>query len=353
MKPLLASAAALLLGSVLFAPGAQAVTLKIATVVPDGTAWMKQMRAGAAEISKSTEGRVKLKFYPGGVMGSESTVLRKIKIGQLHGGAFTAGSLASVYREAEIYSLPFLFESYDEVDFVRQRTDARIREGLAEGGLVALAIGETGFAYLMSNKAVRSIDDLQDQKVWTLEGDVMSKTAFDIVGISPVPLPLSDVYTGLQTGLVDTVASSPIGAIAFQWHTKVGYVTDVPLMYLTGVLAIDRKAFERIAPTDREIVREVIDSISVRLDRETRLGNAHAREALQAQGIEFVRTASPEELERWRNIAERAIVRLLDEGVFSVEMIESIRTQLSEYRNANVGSGAANGQDPTSASDER
>jgi TRAP-type C4-dicarboxylate transport system substrate-binding protein len=277
-------------------------------------------------------------------MGSERTVLRKMKLGQLQGGAFTAGSLATVYRETEIYSLPFLFESYDEVDFVRERTDARIREGLAEGGLVALAIGETGFAYLMSNHAVRSIDDLHARKVWTLEGDVMSKTAMDIVGISPVPLPLSDVYTGLQTGLVDTVASSPIGAIAFQWHTKVRYVTDVPLMYLTGVLVIDRKAFERVAPADREVVRDVIAEISVQLDRNTRVGNANAREALEAQGIEFVRTASPEELQRWRNVAEQAIVKLLDEGVFSAEMIGSIRSQLREYRNS---------RDATSTSDER
>ncbi len=69
-----------------------AATLKIATVVPEGSAWMKEMRDAASEIEQRTEGRVKLKFYPGGVMGTEKAVLRKIRVGQLQGGASPAAA---------------------------------------------------------------------------------------------------------------------------------------------------------------------------------------------------------------------------------------------------------------------
>src|SRR5689334_19121744 len=93
-----------------------ATTMKIATVAPDGTAWMREMRAGADALKKRTEGRVEIKYYPGGVMGDEPSVLRKIKIGQLQGGAFTGGELSAIVKDAQIYSLPFLFKNQEEVD---------------------------------------------------------------------------------------------------------------------------------------------------------------------------------------------------------------------------------------------
>ena len=100
---------------------AVAKTLKIATLAPAGTTWMKEMKKGAGEIKKKTEGRVKLKFYPGGVMGNDKSVHRKIKIGQLHGGAFTSGGLSHVYPEIQTLSLPMLFDNFAEVDYVRSR----------------------------------------------------------------------------------------------------------------------------------------------------------------------------------------------------------------------------------------
>jgi TRAP-type C4-dicarboxylate transport system substrate-binding protein len=102
---------------------ASAVDIKIATVAPDGSRWTQQMRAGAEEISARTQGRVAIKFYPGGVMGNDAQVLRKIRIGQLHGGAFTAGGLGERYGALNLYGVPLLFRSLDEIDAVRAEFD--------------------------------------------------------------------------------------------------------------------------------------------------------------------------------------------------------------------------------------
>src|SRR5690554_2515898 len=95
--------AAVLLISAFAAVQAGAADLKIATVLPENTQWMKDMRAGAAEIRERTDGRVNFKFYSGGVQGNANKVLRKIKIGQLHGGAFTPTDLQQVYPDLNIY----------------------------------------------------------------------------------------------------------------------------------------------------------------------------------------------------------------------------------------------------------
>ncbi len=311
-----------------------AATLKIATVAPEGSAWMREMRAAAAAVKERTEGRVRLKFYPGGVMGNDKTVLRKMRAGQLHGGAFTSGAIAGVFPDLELYGIPLLFRSYEEADYVRERMDAGMIAGLEEVGLVALAINDQGFAYLMTQKPAREVADLQGAKVWIQEGDAMSQRAFEAVGVSPVQLTLADVYTALQTGLVDTVAAPPQGAIALQWHTRVRYVTDVPLSYLTGTLVIDARAWKKLDPRDQGILREVVRASAARLDAETRSGEAGARKALESQGIEFVAPATGEEVERWHGIARDAVTKLRQEGIYDDAVIDEIERHLDEFRSA-------------------
>lgn len=310
---------------------AHAVTLKLATLAPEGTTWMTEMRKGADEIAERTHGRVKFKFYPGGVMGNDRSVMRKIRVGQLQGGAFPAGSLSGVFPDTLIYSLPFLFRSYGEVDYVRQRVDPLIREGVEKNGFVVLGISEGGFAYMMCKNPLSKVKDLKGQKVWLPEGDVIAATVFKKTGVTPVSLPLGDVYTGLQTGLVDTVGISPMAAIAFQWHTSVRYLTDAPLVYLAGMLVVDKKAFSRLDPPDQAVVRQVMGKTFARLDRLNRKDNAEARRALLVQGMQFI-TPSPDELARWHEIADEAIVQLGKEKVYSPGMLQTVRRYLEDFR---------------------
>ena len=310
---------------------AQALTLKIATISPDGTVWMKELRKAAADIKQQTSGRVKLRFYPGGVMGNDKNVLRKMRVGQLHGGAMVGGGLGEIYPDSQIYSLPFAFRNTDEVDFVRARMDGDLMQGLYERGYVSFGLAEAGFAYLMSNKPISGIADLDDRKVWVPEGDAISQMAFEAVGVSPISLPLPDVLTALQTGLIDTVGASPIGAIALQWHTRVKYVTDTPLMYLYGILIIDRKAFERIKPDDQEIVRAALTDVFKRLNEINRQENEQARHALAGQGIEFIQP-SAEEKARWDSAIRDRLIETRGNGYFSQAIVDKLLTNLDAAR---------------------
>ena len=320
-----------LLALLVSAPAVQARTLKIATLAPAGTSWMKEMREGAKEVSERTDGRVKFKFYPGGVMGNDRSMLRKMRVGQLHGAALTTSGLAEVYRDSWIYTLPLLFRNYQEVDYVRERVDPLIGKGLEQHGSVTLGIGEGGFAYMMCDEPLYTVDDLKGKKVWIPEGDVIAEVVFEIAGVTPVPLPLADVYTGLQTGLVNTLGSPPMATIAFQWHTKVTHLTDVPLSYVVGLLVLDDKAFRRLKPEDQAVVREVMGRTMKRLDEINRADNENARRALAGQGVEFVRPLG-EELTRWRAIADQATERLGEQGAYTAEMYQIINKHLTTFR---------------------
>lgn len=308
-----------------------ATTLKIATLAPDGTRWMQEMRAGAAEVKQRTEGRVKLRFYPGGIMGNDNSVLRKIRVGQLHGGVLTSGGLAGIYPDIQIYNIPFLFRSFDEVDYVRKRMDPVIIKGLKEKGFTSFGLGEGGFAYLMCQQPVESLSGLQQLKIWSPEGDRISREGFEALGVTPIPLPLTDVLTGLQTGLINTVASSPVGAIAVQWHTKVKYLIDVPLIYLYGTLVIHQRALKKLSTKDQAILMEVMAGHFNEINLLARKDNTGAREALKKQGISFTKPPL-EELSQWRGRVEKAVVKLKQQGEFTEQMHREIQQHLEDYR---------------------
>jgi len=313
------------------APAAGAATIfKIATISPDGTAWMQRMRGAGEEIAKATDGRVRFKFYPGGVMGSDEAVLRKMRIGQLHGGAVTGGSLAAIDPATRLYGLPLQFSSFEEVDYVRARMDQAIIDSLGRKGLVSFGLADGGFAYVMSAEPVRSLDDLRARRVWVPANDEVSRALFETAGITPVSLPLSDVLTGLQTGLIDTIGSSPVGAIALQWYARVRYLTDTPLFYLFGTIVLDRKAFEKLRKPDQDTVRTTLGRALQEMDRQNRADHRGAREALRKNGIQFLSVA-PDKLAELERVARATRERLARDRSVPPDMMKTLQTHLDAF----------------------
>ncbi len=322
----------LLLMALMPSGAALAKTLKIATVAPAGTVWMKEMKAGANAIRERTDGRVKIKFYPGGVMGNDQSVHRKIRIGQLQGGAFTPGGLAQIHPIIQTLSLPMLFDSYAEVDHVRQRVDPIIKQVMEDNGFVILGISEGGFARILSKQPMQDLETIRESKVWVPEGDPIGQMIFRALGINPIPLPIADVYTGLQTGLIETVAVNPSSAIAFQWHTSTSYMTEVFVAYIVGTLAIQKKAFDRLKAEDQAVVREEMAAVFKRLDEINRADNIAARAALETQGITIV-APDPGELERWKSISAGSIREMIATGAVVGDVVEQLTEILETFRN--------------------
>jgi len=318
--------------SLALAAGAQANVLKIATLAPAGTSWMQIMTAGADSIEQLTEGRVKLKFYPGGVMGNHQSVHRKIRIGQLQGGAFTPGGLSSVNSSIQVLGLPMLFRNLQEVDYVRERVDPLLRQKMEDSGFVILGITEGGFARILSKEPMQDLESLRKAKVWVPEGDELGQTVFRALGITPISLPIGDVFTGLQTGLIDTIPVNPTSAIAFQWHSSTRYMPDVPIIYLIGILAVDKKAFDELSAGDRKIVIDEMGKAFASMDVSNRADDVNAMAALKSQGISFVQ-ADPGETERWQKIADGAIDQMVADGLIEADIVNQVRGYLQALRN--------------------
>jgi TRAP-type transport system periplasmic protein len=310
---------------------AQTQILKIATVAPEGTTWVREIRQGADAIAKETNNRVTFKFYAGGVMGNDQAVLRKIKLGQLHGGAVTAGAITDIYDGAALYSVPFQMRNMDEIAQIRKKLDVKVEAGLAKQGFVTLGTSDGGFAYLFSQHPVRTLADLPGRKVWAPQGDEVARAVLQQVGVAPVLLPISDAYTALQTGLADTIISTPTGMIAFQWHTRVKYFINDPVAFTAGMIVLDQRAFNKLSTSDQAIVKKHMAAAFQRLNKISATDDANALQVLAKNGIV---TINPEQSlrEHWYKSANTVLNDFAKRGLLNAQLYTEMQQTLDAYR---------------------
>ena len=197
--------------------------------------------------------------------------------------------------------------------------------------MVAFGFAEVGFAYAMSRTPLTSVADARTRKVWTPDNDPGSARALQAFGVTPIPLPIVDVLGGLQTGLIDCIAAPPVGAIALQWHTRVTHVLDLPLLYIYGLLAIDKGRFDGLAASDQEVVRKVMGEMVAKVNARSRRDHEQASAALANQGLAWL-SASAEETAEWAALADQASARLVEEGYVSADLHQAMLEHLAAFR---------------------
>jgi len=322
----------LLVGLAWLASPAFAVRIKLATKAPENFASSKIVKQMTEEIAQKTGGQVTFKIYYGGVKGTGRDLLLKIKSKEIQGGEFTAGEASSVLSDLRIPSNPLTFASYEELDYVMERLEPIFRAELEKAGFVVLGWIEMGFAYIMSVDPIASLADLKGKNVWIPTGDPVGKAAFEAMGVSPTQYTISDVMVALQTGQINTVANSFVGAIALQWNTKVKFITDKPLLYVYGLTMITKEAWEEIPAEHRDTVRKSLDQYFGILKADIRKSNTEARGTLEKGGIKFV-PVSPANYQELVTVIEKVNKGLAGKE-FSGESMLKMQQFLKEVRTA-------------------
>lgn len=309
-------------------PASSAATeIKLAILAPERSAWHNVMVEWDKELRQKTGGRVGLKIYAGGVLGDERDVIRKMRIGQVHAAGLTGLGLGIVNPEVRVLELPMLVSSYEEADVVANKLRPKLEAGFEKKGFVLLGWAETGFVYIFSNSPISSRKDMDGKKMWAWEGDPLVETMYRVFKIVPIPLPLTDVLTSLQTHLIDAVYAPPLGAIALQWFTQTKYITDLKLADSTGGILITRNGLNMLAPADREILRSTARKYSKMLVEKTRSDNDKSYSTLTDSGLTPVGVPAEEALmirdtsrEVWYSLADKLYPKaLLDEAIAAVE----------------------------------
>lgn len=305
------------------------VLLKLATLAPEGSIWMKTLQNAKTEIEAATGGGVKLRIYPGGIMGSEKDVLFKIKTGQLHGGGFMGYAVSKICPEASALMFPLVFRNYEEVDATLEKMRPHLNQNARANGFEALGWTEVGFSYAYSTKPIPDLPALRSTKVWGLDSPLLIEL-FNAGGIPTIPANVTDVLTALQTGSLETVFGPPTAAVAIQWHTLIRYYNPLRLTYSIGGMFLSNSAWEKIPPAHREIVKSVFDAQTRLLTPKVRQSDQEALEFMRQQGIRPTEE-TPEARAAFEQIASSALHRVIG-SVFSAETWTLLQNTLREIR---------------------
>ena len=333
LKAIAAACCLSIIGMFLVMPVAEsqnANIIKIATLAPEGSPWIRTLNVINDDISEKTDNQIRFKIYPGGILGDERDMLRKVYIGQIQGAVLTSSGLSSIFNEMDVFQIPFLFEKYQEVDYVIEKMDAFFKKGFEDKGYIMLGWSEGGFVHLLSTIPVDTLEKLKKAKVWTWPGSPMTKAIFEEAQVSGIPLSVPDVLVALQTGLVDVVYAPPGGAIAMQWFTKTKYCTQVPLIYLVGGLVLKKSAFSKLSPDHQNALRDSFNQHMSQLKHVIRKENQEALQVMAKHGVKIL-TPTPDQIDKFKALSNKAMDRLGKDS-FSKEIRAEVQGHLKAFR---------------------
>ena len=301
--PLAALLIAAALGSSPAPALAQASVVKLATLVPEGSVWDKALREMGAEWSSSTQGRVSLRVYPGGVAGDEPDVVRKMRIGQLQAAAVTTAGLASIDPSFNVFNVPMFFTSYPELYATLDKLEPVLRQRLEAKGFVLLSWGHGGWVYFFTKHPVANVEGLRKSKMFIWAGDDQMVTVWKQKGFNPVPLAATDIMTGLQTGMIDSYPTTPLLGLTLQWYRSTPNMVGMGMAPLVGGLVMTKTAWAKLPEADRAKVQAACDRMERRLEVEVPRQDTTAVGEMQKRGLK-VNPVTGAEAVNFRRVAE-------------------------------------------------
>ena len=302
--------------------------IKFGTVAPKGSAWYKVMKEFADAVKKETSNKVKFKIYAGGIQGDESQMLKRMRVGQLHAGGFIGPGLGQIVPDVRIFDLPFMFESYEEVDHVQANLLDYFRKKFDEKGFYLLAWAEAGFVNVFSTEKIQSYNDLKKAKIWSLADDPISDITFKALDVNPYSVPLTDVLTSLETGLVNTTYTPPLGAVTLQWFKKQTYFIDINLAFSSGAVIISKKAWDKISSEHQEIINKTAKTYFKKFNDVGRKSNEESKQVILDEGLKKLEVKDLTPFKKAGEVAKKeAIGKLFDQ-----ELLNKVDALIKEKR---------------------
>ena len=274
--------------------------VKLATLAPEGTKWHGMLLNMGQEWNKVSKKSVSLKVYPGGVIGDERDMVRKMRIGQIHAAAITTEGLTEIVPEFSAYYVPLAFQNSKDVMAVTEALLPDLEVKLEEQGFKLLHIGELGWAYWFTTKPIKTPEDLKAMKIFTWAGDFKWERLWEKAGYNPVPLASVDILSGLQTGLINSFSTIPLYALSQQSFGIANHMLDLKWGVLMAGIVIDKRVWSRIAKKYHAELQDVTKTIQNNQKNLNVNAEKESINAMQNHGLK-VHSLDKNDFELWRS----------------------------------------------------
>jgi len=321
---------------------AQRVEVKLGTLAPEGSPWHDILLQMKEDWSRLSDGKVVLRIYPSGVLGGETDLIRKMRIGQIQAVAISGPALQRLDQSVACLQIPLLVKSYEEFDYIRERIAPRLERMLGQGGFRVLSWGDAGWVHFFTKKPASTLQEIRNMKLLTAAGDPVVEKLYEDFGFRVVPLPYTEVLTALQTGLIEAVQGPPLYALLEQWFGLAGNMIDIRWTPLVAATVIREDSWQRIRPEWRDGMLAAAHAAGERMRREIRQLGDDAVPEMRKRGLNVI-TVDAATLANWQAEAERAYPKLRGEYA-PAELFDEVLRLRDEFRRHDTGAGSAVGE---------
>ena len=315
---------------------ADVVTLRMAAIAPDGTAWARELKALGRDVETGTGGSVRMKWYLGGIAGDERTALERVRKGQLDGlaGAMFCEQLAPSLRVTRIVGL---FHDRSEGNRILNRLLPTVQTEMQQRGFVMLGgVGNFGSEILFTREPVRTMADLRKTRLWTWNLDDLWVKELPAMGVRAVPLPIEAAATAYDARQIDGFMAIPTAGLAFRWSAQAKYFTELSAAILPGCLVVSQRAFDALGVEQQSVFQAASAKFMARFDD---LGAAQDEALLtrlfEHQGLERVPSSAgllSEFREAARRAREQTVSDLLRRGDVDPTVLSRVLGWLADLR---------------------
>lgn len=304
--------------------------LRIGTLAPKNSLYHRQLME-VGEAWRTANGGGKYLIYPDGRQGGEVDMVRRMRIGQLQAGLLSVAGLREIEPSiSALQNMPLMFRSWEEVDFVREKMRAGMEKKFLDKGFVILAWGDAGWVRFFSKQSAVRPGDFRGMKFFTWGGETEQQEIMKSLGYTPVPLEVTDILPGIQTGMINAVPSTPYFALATQIYNSAPNMLDLNWAPIVGALVITRKAWDEMTPETQAAVRKIGTEAGARIRTQARLEVNEAVEAMKKRGLS-VNKPDAEQMKEWQKLADTLYPRIRGKMV-PAETFDEVVSLLKTYR---------------------
>jgi TRAP-type transport system periplasmic protein len=312
-----------------------AVRIRLATLAPKGSTYHKALQEMGDKWRQAHGAGATFTIYTDGTQGGEGDVVRRMRVGQLNAALLTGVGLSEIDPAvAALQYVPMLYRNWEEVDYAREKIRPLLEKRMLDKGFVVLFWGDAGWVRYFSKEAAVRPADFRKTKMWVWAGNSEQADVLKSMGYQAVPLEVTDILPGLQTGLITSLPSGPFYALAGQFDTVAKHMVDVKWAPLIGGAVMTRKAWEGLNPRSQEQLRLAAEQAGQRIRTRARQEDQEAIEAMKKRGL-TVHTPTPEIEGEWQRLAESLYPRIRSTWM-PAEIFDAARAAVAEYRQKNI-----------------
>ena len=302
-------ALALMLGNSLLAHAAD-MQLRIGTLAPKNSLYHRQLMEIGESWRNAQGGASKYVVYPDGSQGGEAEMARRLRIGQLQSALMSVVGLREIEPSiTALQSLPLLFKSWEELDYVREKMRPAMEKKFLDKGFVVLAWGDAGWVRFFSKDAAVRAEDYKHMKFFSWGAEKEQQSIMKSLGYTPVPLETADILPALQTGMINVVPSTPYFALASQIYNTAPHMLEINWAPIVGAMVVTTKAWDTMTLAARDALRAAGEKAGIQMRAQARREVDEAVDAMKKRGL-IVHKPNVQEMQEWNDLAEKLYPRI-------------------------------------------